>query len=99
MLPDSETMATPPLSDTYLSVDVSSDEEGDAMELAEDIEWGALTGGIESSEEAGEEAGEEGREEGGEEGREDGRVMDEGGNASQEVLEEAESECQVGHFW
>ena len=54
-------MATPPLSNTYISVEMSSDEEGDAMELAEDIEWGALTGGIESSEEAGEEGREEGR--------------------------------------
>ena len=57
LLPDSETMATPPLSNTYISVEMSSDEEGDAMELAEDIEWGALTGGIESSEEAGQGGG------------------------------------------
>ena len=39
LFPDSETMSDLPLSATYVSVEVSSDEEGGDMELAEDV-WG-----------------------------------------------------------
>ena len=76
LFPDSETMSDLPLSATYVSVEVSSDEEGGDMELAEDFVWGR-----ENREEAGEENREEGVEEGGDET-----------DASQEVLEEASEE-------
>ena len=84
-------MSDLPLSATYVSVEVSSDEEGGDMELAEDV-WG-----WENREEAREENREEVREEGREEGREEAgeKGVEEGGDetdASQEVLEEASEE-------
>ena len=84
-------MSDLPLSATYVSVEVSSDEEGGDMELAEDV-WGR-----ENMEEAREENREEVREEGREEGREEAgeEGVEEGGDetdASQEVLEEASEE-------
>ena len=84
-------MSDLPLSATYVSVEVSSDEEGGDMELAEDV-WGR-----ENREEAREENREEVREEGREEGREEAgeEGVEEGGDetdASQEVLEEASEE-------
>ena len=78
MFPDSETMSDLPLSATYVSVEVSSDEEGGDMELAEDV-WGR-----ENREEAGEENREEGVEEGGDETDASQEVLEE---ASEEVID------------